>query len=288
LTTSAAPELLVDHGTGVRERIVGIYQRLRSLDSLAPSPVVDRLFTDLVQACVTTDPRHTATVLGDERVRALRPHLRQLCSDGETFLEKAWAREVLRSPDARLRLADFPYLANYEKLARLEVHALAASGHDLTSQPTVCFIGGGPLPLSAIFLQRLLAARVRVVDRDPEAVELSGRVLGLLLPAADAICVRRADARSVDDLAAAVDGCEVVVVAALVGTDAMDKRTVLANLGRVLQPGARLVVRSADGLRSLLYPVVDVGDVRDAGLEPEALVHPLGEVVNSVLVARRR
>jgi nicotianamine synthase len=50
-----------------------------------------------------------------------------------------------------------------------------------------------------------------------------------------------------------------------------------------------LVVRSAHGLRSLLYPVVELGDVAEAAAcVPQVLVHPLGDVVNSVLVARRR
>jgi nicotianamine synthase len=48
------------------------------------------------------------------------------------------------------------------------------------------------------------------------------------------------------------------------------------------------VVRSAHGLRSLLYVMVEPGDVAEAaGCMPQVLVHPLSDVVNSVLVARR-
>ena len=78
------------------------------------------------------------------------------------------------------------------------------------------------------------------------------------------------------------------MVAALVGTTQAQKRAALQAIGTSVEPGTHVVVRSADGLRSLLYPVVDIRDVRDAGLVPEVLVHPLGEVINSVLVARRR
>jgi nicotianamine synthase len=85
-----------------------------------------------------------------------------------------------------------------------------------------------------------------------------------------------------------VAGCVVVVIAALVGTTRAEKRAVFDAIGASVRPGTYVVIRSADGLRSLLYPTVDIRDVHDAGLVPEAIVHPFGEVINSVLVARRR
>jgi hypothetical protein len=64
---------------------------------------------------------------------------------------------------------------------------------------------------------------------------------------------------------------------------------VLRAVGPALDPGACLVMRSARGLRSLLYAVVEPHDVaEEAGCVPQLLVHPRGSVVNSVLVARRR
>jgi nicotianamine synthase len=78
-------------------------------------------------------------------------------------------------------------------------------------------------------------------------------------------------------------------VAALVGHTREQKRAVLRAVGRALDPGAYLVMRSAHGLRSLLYAVVEPGEVTEpAACVPQVLVHPLGDVVNSVLVARRR
>lgn len=270
----------------VADRVVSLHDRLVALDGLAPSPLVDALFGDLVRTCLTTDPRTTGAVLADDRVRALRHRLVDLCARGETQLEAAWATRVLEAADPAADLARFPYLANYEALTRLEVHALAAAGHEPGGPRQVCFVGGGPLPLSAVLLHRTTSARVRVVDHDPTAVDLANRVLDAL-GAGDGVRCVPADAASGAGLAAAAEGCDLVVVAALVGLTREAKRQVLRTLAGVLAPGTWVLLRSADGLRTLLYPTVDVGDVSRCGFTPELLVHPLGDVVNSVLVARR-
>ena len=59
----------------------------------------------------------------------------------------------------------------------------------------------------------------------------------------------------------------------------------LRDLYHATRPGTLLLVRSARGLRTLLYPEVDVN--RLGGWRPLAVVHPFTEVVNSVIVAER-
>jgi nicotianamine synthase len=287
LSVSAEPDRDVEPAGSLSCRILGLYERLCAQGDLAPSPVVNALFADLVSACVSTGATDAASVLSDPRITGVRSDLIRLCAEGESLLEDAWSRRALAAADARAETATFPYFGNYEQLARLELHALAGAGHHPQVARRVCFIGGGPLPLSAMLLCRHLTAQVTVVDRDIEAVELSRRLVDRLVPA-ERISVVLADAASASDMARAVAGCDVVVVAALVGTTRAQKRAALRAIGTSVEPGTHVVVRSADGLRSLLYPTVDVCDVRDAGLVPEILVHPFGEVINSVLVARRR
>ena len=48
---------------------------------------------------------------------------------------------------------------------------------------------------------------------------------------------------------------DVVFLAALVGMDTSSKLAILGSLARKLRPGALVVARSAQGLRSVLYPV---------------------------------
>lgn len=48
---------------------------------------------------------------------------------------------------------------------------------------------------------------------------------------------------------------QVVFLAALVGMDTESKLSILESLGRKLEAGTIVVARSAQGLRSVLYPV---------------------------------
>ena len=50
-------------------------------------------------------------------------------------------------------------------------------------------------------------------------------------------------------------GFQVVFLAALVGMDTQTKMGILASLAKKLEPGTLVVARSAQGLRSVLYPV---------------------------------
>jgi nicotianamine synthase len=54
-----------------------------------------------------------------------------------------------------------------------------------------------------------------------------------------------------------------------------------------MAPGAALVVRSAHGARGFLYPVVDPEEIRRGGFDVLAVHHPEGEVINSVIIARK-
>jgi nicotianamine synthase len=269
------------------DRIVRIHGDLSRLDNLAPAPEVNALFQELVRVCVHADDRAALPVLADTRIRRLRPDLLRLCAQGEALLERAWAARVLAAADPWAELGRFTYLENYQQLSRLEAHTLAGAGHIPRPGQRVCFLGGGPLPVSALLMHRELGAAVDVVDNEPQAADLAQRLLGRLAPG-PALRVARADAASGEDMARLLAGCDVVVVAALVGHTRGQKRAVLRAVGHALDPGAYLVVRSAHGLRSLLYTVVEPGEVAEAaGCVPQVLVHPLGDVVNSVLVARR-
>jgi nicotianamine synthase len=80
---------------------------------------------------------------------------------------------------------------------------------------------------------------------------------------------------------------DVVFLAALVGMATEEKARVVEHLGRHMAPGAALVVRSAHGTRGFLYPVVDPEGIRHGGFEVLAVHHPAGEVINSVIIARK-
>jgi nicotianamine synthase len=286
--TAEFPDVDIGLAAGLCDRIVWLHDQLSRLDDLAPAPGVNALFQELVQVCVHADDRAAPPVLADARIRRLRPGLLRLCSQGESLLEQAWAHRVLEAADPWAELSRFTYLENYQQLSCLEMHTLRGAGHVPRPGGRVCFLGGGPLPVSALLMHQELGAAVDVVDNEPQAADLARRLLNRVAPG-PGLYVTQADATSAEDMAQLLAGCDVVVVAALVGHTREQKRSVLRAVGRALDPGAYLVVRSAHGLRSLLYAVVEPGEVAHAaGCVPQVLVHPLSDVVNSVLVARRR
>jgi hypothetical protein len=258
---------------------------------------------------VTEADNHHIQVLSHPGVQAVLPSLRQICAEAESCLELHWAEHVLsgeaQTPDEVLaRLQTFPYYANYEELTRLELCAILSATK--TPPRRVAFTGSGPLPLTSLCLLQSLkqivpnllvpaaeaedAANPVVVlnvDYSPPAIAASLRLSLALGPTAHGMEFLCADAASSAgrDLA----DFDVVYMAALVGVSQAEKEGIVLSVIARMRPGALLVVRSAWGLRTCLYPEVDLAtDALLGRLELCVVVHPYGGVVNSVVVARVR
>jgi nicotianamine synthase len=255
-----------------------LYAQLADRPSLAPEPAVDELFGRLVELVVTMGEREAGAVLADPAVRAMRPHLQRLCAQGETELERAWAARIVRSRRPADELERFPYVENYRRLTRLEWSAVAAAGQ---SRPRrVAVVGSGPLPLSVVLLARRYGVAVDGFDRDRRAVVQSRALVRAL--GVRRVVIHHADTCRCPDLRR----YDVVVLAALVGATPPAKRAAVQRVHARMRPGALLAARSAHAARSLLYPVLDLEALAD--LELLSVVHPYDQVVNSVVVARKR
>ena len=260
-------------------RVIALRHRLEATD-LTPGPAVDTAFGELVTLCCrTADAAASATL---PHVTAHVPALRSISARGETELEQHWSRRIAAAPDPWSELHRFPYLDNYRDLVRLELGALAALG--VPAPRRVVVAGSGPLPLTGLVLARDHGARVVHVDRDPDGLRAGDAVttaLGLDGPVTSLCADLAAPGPCLDEALAQAD---VVVLAALVGADGAGKAAVSTRLATALRPDARVVVRSAARLRTLLYPPVTADDL--PGLTVLLEVHPATDVVNSVLVAR--
>jgi SAM-dependent methyltransferase len=259
-----------------------IYDDLLACPDVRPGPRVDAVFGRLVRLVLDVPPGETAAVLAHPAARDVVPHLRALCFAGEYELELAWARRIAASARPHDELATFPYVENYRLLGAMEREAVArlADGLAAPAVERVAFVGSGPLPLTAFQLASGTGVRVDNLDRDATALALSQQV-------AEALGIRGLDFRRVDVDRTGVDlgGYDLVVLAALVGRTPADKARVVRHLATAMAPGALLLARSAHGLRTQLYPEVEVGSL--AGFDVLGVVHPTGEVINSVILARK-
>ncbi|TCP55028.1 nicotianamine synthase [Tamaricihabitans halophyticus] len=256
-----------------------LHAQLAATD-LRPSPTTDAAFGRLVELCVRAGERDAREVLADPRSAELVPALRAVSARGETLLEHHWAERVLAADDAWTALRQFPYLDNYRELVRMELAAAEAVGFGMPK--SVVILGAGPLPLTGLVLAHEHGIRVVHVDHNTRACA-SGAELAATLGLSDRVSTVVADASEAAGLAELREA-DLVVLAALVGMDGAAKRPVLAALSRNMRADARLLVRSAHRLRTVLYPAVAADDL--LGFRPLLEMHPWGEVVNSVLLAR--
>jgi nicotianamine synthase len=150
-------------------------------------------------------------------------------------------------------LHTFPYYQNYVDLTRLECSTLEAF---LLSAPRrIAFIGSGPLPLTSMCMfDRYVDATVVNIDRDEAALMISSELCAILgygarmSFACEDVSLPRKQGPDWEVF-------DVVFLAALVGTSREDKVEILEGLVGRLKPGTLVVARSAQGLRSVLYPV---------------------------------
>jgi nicotianamine synthase len=296
--------------TAITASVIRIYDAFLRQSDLSPSPAVNAIFSELVSLCI--QPYTSATVvqvLSDKRIRNLSAQLRKICSTGEYLLERHWTGQILAADDgilhaswttltyltpltayAALRL--FPYYDNYMDLARLEINAIQ-SVHPNPIE-SIAFIGSGPLPLTSLCFSALLSPppkRLHNIDNCPHAIADSSKLCARLtgnVPAgpdsinADKLSFQLADAAEVQDLRS----FEVVFLAGLVGDTEKEKRRILGKVVAQCKEGALVVLRSAHGLRKLLYQQIGVGVLAEFGLEVLLVVHPWNHVVNSVVVCR--
>ncbi|RZC73569.1 hypothetical protein C5167_049049 [Papaver somniferum] len=263
------------------KNVCEIYNSLSTLESLKPSKDVDTLFTQLVHSCIPPSPIDVTKL--SAKVQDVRSKLIRLCGEAEGHLESHFST-LLGSYEIPLdHINIFPYYTNYIKLGRLEYTIL--SNYIANPNPNhIAFIGSGPLPLTSVVLasNHLRTTTFHNYDINPLANALARNLV-----AADHDLSKRMIFHDTDimDVTHGLSDYDVVFLAALVGMNKEEKRKVIDHLAMYMEPGSLLMLRSAHGARGFLYPIVEPSDL--PGFEVLAVFHPMDEVINSVIVARK-
>ncbi|KAI3977491.1 hypothetical protein MKX01_000404 [Papaver californicum] len=241
------------------QSVCEIYDNLSTLQSLKPSKDVDTLFTRLVLTCMPPSPIDVTKLSGE--VQGIRSKLIRLCGEAEGLLESHFS--------ALLGRLEYTILSNY-----------------ITNpNPSdIAFIGSGPLPLTSIALASNHLKTTMFHNYD---IDRSANALASNLVVADPDLSKRMLFHDTDimDVTTGLRDYEVVFLAALVGLNKEDKRKVIDHLAEYMAPGSLLMLRSAHGARGFLYPIVEPSDL--PGFEVLAVFHPMDDVINSVIVARK-
>lgn len=177
------------------------------------------------------------------------PHLRILCSIGESKLEAFWADRIVSSD---LALNNFPYYKNYIDLTRLEL-SLIHTAHE--SPRRFVFLGCGPLPLTSF----CIADQLRNEDVSILNIDISQTAISSATAISKHLGYSEWSMTFCRDKVGgsrhSLQDAEVVYLAALVGTNCEEKKEIVRSVVLAMKPGALLIIRTAWGLRKLLYPV---------------------------------
>jgi nicotianamine synthase len=246
-------------------------QHIQQLDDLKPSPKVNQLFSQLVLEVIAAPQDATF----DPQTRR---SLQQIASAAETEMELYWARKIVASPNPAQALAAFPYCDNYEKLVGREIRLIEESGLPIDASSRILMIGTGPLPMTGLEFMRQRAARVDHMDISLQALALCSLVSNRLGLA----CGHILGDGAVVEL---TDQYDVIVVAGLAGENAPAKQAILDNTLPSLAANGRLLLRSARGARTLLYPGVLASDFAHIELLQEH--HPTDDIINSIFVYKK-
>ncbi|MCC4597248.1 hypothetical protein NRY95_03195 [Xanthomonas campestris pv. phormiicola] len=153
----------------------------------------------------------------------------------ETTLERNFVARLCAG--SATAISDYRLANRLQRLVRREVSMLRSHPQRML------FIGSGPLPLSAIWFNRILGVHVDGVDISSAAVEQSSALIKML-GLDRSIRILHRNAVDYD-----VSGYDMIVIALL----AKPKQLLLDNIARTARSDCTIVCRTSFGLRSLIY-----------------------------------
>lgn len=245
------------------------FERINSLDDLSPSEDTNRVFSNLVEDILNEK-------IQTDLMKSKKTTLRDKCGEAEYRLEKYWTKRIINSAEPKKEICKFPYYQNYLKLADFEHSTLLSCCEDPDEE--AIFVGGGPLPLTAILFAKKYGFNITILDRDEEAVRLCEKLLETLEIDGDVV---ESDAKNFDNYG----DYGTVHVASMVGKTKKEELSVFREIKSQKTRHGHIIARTVHGNRELLY--------RPVSKEAKSLFNVLAEsrpskdIINSTIVMKQ-
>lgn len=249
---------------------INIYNKIINLKSLKPSKKTNDAFFELVKFC---EKNHTTCTLDENQTH----NLRELASIAEYEMEVYWAKKILESKDPNKELEKFWYYQNYEQLVDLEYVNINSLYKKID---TVLFVGGGPLPLTAILLCKKYNLNCSILEKD-KASYFASVDLVEKLGFSKMIKIININAEEYLDY----NKFSVIYLAAMVGHAETAKSNVINLIHTKIQKGKVLLCRSSHGTRKLLYTPIAKKLLQEVDLVLE--VRPYNSIINSFFILQK-
>ncbi len=248
-----------------------LYNKIKTLQSLWPSDDVDFTMSALTEYCCNNS--HQNTQLTPLEINFIRMQ----SSVAETNLEMFWATKLLKKTAGYIKLEDFIYYSNYNDLINLELTNTLIYNKNIKN---ILFIGGGPLPLTAILLAYNLKYNVTILEKDKVSYNLSKNLIDKL-ELNKKIKVILISAEEYNQY----NQYDLIYIAAMVGNTQEEKDTILNNISEKVKLNTMILIRSAFAVKELLYFPFTFKHTLNLKLLTE--VRPYNHIVNSFFVLQK-
>lgn len=220
-----------------------ILQKLSHLDSYEDTRKTRKIMSDIVMMARQTEDDQMNTDLWKlEKIW-------NIMYQTEYQLEKKLWNQIIQACNPWDTLQRFIYYHNYELLTQKELEALfSEAGH----VDHLLFVGGGPVPLSAILIAHQHMIHTTIIDSNLEAVEISRKVVKAL-GLDNMITIEYADVCTY----CASRQYDAVIIAAMVFTYSNHEK-VIRNLKVLAAPKNHILKRTTAGIRQLFYKPIDL------------------------------
>ena len=242
-----------------------LYNKLISLDNFSPNIHTNHLFSSLYNWVISWE-------FHCEYCENKKHTIQNICAEAEYEMEKYYAEKIINS---ELKIEDFIYIKNYEKLALLEIESIK---NQWIIPEKILYIWGWPLPLSAIFYAKFTQSKITILDNSLEAIMLGKKIIEKLW-VSDQISYEYWDANTF----ISEEKYDFVSVASLVFTHS-NIENILANIQKL--SFEILLLRSADWAREILYKKLPTNILKKY-FKILFQYHPQDEIINSIILLKK-
>ncbi|MZQ86749.1 nicotianamine synthase [Paenibacillus sp. 5J-6] len=228
------------------------------------------IFTEALRQAYT--PEEVKYVMGNVEVTTLQKGLLAKLSEAEYQMELFDSRHLCHQPEFGLAsLFQYKNWGNYESLVGEELKQLRKISRPEEITSPIVFVGSGPLPLSALLLHLRWNVSVICLDIDPDACK-AARFMMERINLSENVQVVHRDGAEFD-----YADYQHVFIASLV----TQKDKVLEQI-RQSNPGALVAIRTAEGIRRLMYEAINEEAIAAAGWQLLGRTSPIeNRVINS-------
>lgn len=200
--------------------------------------------------------------------RKLLKKLQNIYETFETNLEIGFAKDIVSGKQTAM--SRYLLYRRFVKLIKNEIKLA-----DIKKDNHVLFIGSGPLPISAILVNKFTSCQVVCVEKNKNRATISCQVLDSL-GLSEKIKVINDNGKKLKE-----NNCSVVIIALL----AKPKSDILDNIFKKTMTGTRIVCRTSDGARQAFYEPTEPNILRRYKIV-DKIVAGADQTISSVLLLK--